>query len=231
MLAGGREGRMEILAEEFMHGGGHMKHLAISFTILLALVVAGCQSSSDMSSGEPPAAEMPADTASSEWTMLLKGNTLEGWDTLGDANWHTAEDYVEANSGSGFLITPDSYGDFHLKVEFWTDPDANSGVFLRCSDTSAVAPATAYEVNIYDKRSDPTYRTGAIVNVAAPMEHIDAAGQWNNYEITAEGPHLVVKLNGSVTVDTEDSKFRSGPVALQYGAGIVRFRNVQISPL
>ena len=203
MLAGGREGRMEILAEEFMHGGGHMKHLAISFTILLALVVAGCQSSSDMSSGEPPAAEMPADTASSEWTMLLKGNTLEGWDTLGDANWHTAEDYVEANSG----------------------------VFLRCSDTSAVAPATAYEVNIYDKRSDPTYRTGAIVNVAAPMEHIDAAGQWNNYEITAEGPHLVVKLNGSVTVDTEDSKFRSGPVALQYGAGIVRFRNVQISPL
>ncbi len=58
--------------------------------------------------------------------------------------------------------------------------------------------ANAYEVNIYDKRPDPVYRTGGIVNVASPMAQIDAAGQWNTYEITAEGSRLVVKLNGTL---------------------------------
>ena len=205
-----------------------MKRLAISFTILLALVVAGCQATNDSSSGEAPAAAMPEGTAAGEWTMLLEGTSLEGWNTLGDADWHTAEDYVEASSGNGFLITPDAYRDFHLKLEFWTDAEANSGVFIRCADPNDVGAANAYEVNIYDQRPDPAYRTGAIVNVAEPLEQIDAAGQWNTYEIEAVGPHLVVRLNGTVTVDTEDSQFSSGPIALQYGAGIVRFRNVQI---
>jgi hypothetical protein len=29
-------------------------------------------------------------------------------------------------------------------------------------------------------------------------------------------------------VDTKDSRFSSGPIALQYGAGTVMFRNVRI---
>jgi len=34
-----------------------------------------------------------------------------------------------------------------------------------------------------------------------------------------EGNHLVVVLNGQKTVDVEDSKFSSGPIALQHGTG------------
>jgi hypothetical protein len=205
-----------------------MKQLAISFTILLALVVAGCQATNDSSSVEAPAVEMPNGIAFGEWIVLLEGTSLEGWNTLGDANWNTGEGYVEASSGNGFLITPDSYRDFHLKLEFWTDTEANSGIFIRCADPNEVGAANAYEVNIYDQRPDPAYRTGGIVNVAEPMEQIDAAGRWNIYEIEAVGPHLVVRLNGTLTVDTEDAQFSAGPIALQYGAGIVRFRNVQI---
>jgi hypothetical protein len=51
-----------------------------------------------------------------------------------------------------------------------------------------------------------------------------AAGKWNTYEITARGPHLTVVLNGQKTAD-------SGPFALQYGSGVVKFRKVQIKPL
>ena len=32
-----------------------------------------------------------------------------------------------------------------------------------------------------------------------------AGGKWNTYEITAQGPHLVVVLNGQKTVDVQDS--------------------------
>ncbi|MGH7430369.1 MAG: 3-keto-disaccharide hydrolase, partial [Candidatus Methylomirabilales bacterium] len=38
-------------------------------------------------------------------------------------------------------------------------------------------------------------------------------------------------LNGVRTVDVEDSKFPSGPIALQYAAGVMKFRKVQIKPL
>ena len=68
----------------------------------------------------------------------------------------------------GFLLTAASYADFDLDLEFWVTPDANSGVFIRCANPSEIGAATCYEVNIFDQRPDPTYRTGGIVEVAAP---------------------------------------------------------------
>jgi len=40
-----------------------------------------------------------------------------------------------------------------------------------------------------------------------------------------------VILNGEKTVDVEDTKHATGPIALQYGSGVVKFRKVQIKPL
>jgi hypothetical protein len=40
-----------------------------------------------------------------------------------------------------------------------------------------------------------------------------------------------VVLNGQQTVDVEDSKLVSGPFALQWGRGLIKFRKVQIRPL
>jgi len=57
------------------------------------------------------------------------------------------------------------------------------------------------------------------------------AGEWNTFEIRAEGTRLQVTLNGTVTVDIEDSTYSEGPFTLQYGSGDVKFRNVQIQTL
>ncbi len=150
---------------------------------------------------------------------------------LGNANWELADGAVSANSGSGFLVSEQSYDDFQLRLEFWVDEPANSGIFIRCADPQSVNDRNSYEVNIYDTRADQTYRTGGIVHLAAPTTVINSGGQWNTYDITARGSRLIVILNGTQTVDTTDDQFRSGPVALQYGAGIVRFRNVRIRSL
>jgi hypothetical protein len=128
-------------------------------------------------------------------------------------------------------VTKESYTDFQIRVEFWVDDAANSGVFIRCSNPKEITATNAYEVNIYDKRPDQTYRTGAIVDVAKPSAVINAGGKWNTFEITAQGTHLTVTLNGTRTVDVQDSRLKGGPIALQYGAGIVKFRNVQIRRL
>ena len=162
------------------------------------------------------------------WTTLFDGSSLDGWRVLGDANWELADDAVSADNGSGYLVTESSYGDFELTLEFWVDEPANSGIFTRCSDPDNIGAANSYEVNIYDTRADQTYRTGGIVNVAAPTSVINTGGQWNSYEITAQGSRLVVILNGTQVVDATHDQFVRGPIALQYGAGTVRFRNVQI---
>jgi hypothetical protein len=165
------------------------------------------------------------------WTTLFDGSSLKGWNTAGDANWKLADGVVEANAGTGFLVTAESYGDFQLKVEFWVDDDANSGVFIRCQNPQQIGANNAYEVNIFDKRPDQAYRTGSIVDVAKPSSIINTGGRWNTFEITAQGAHLTVILNGTKTVDTQHSTHVRGPIGLQYSAGIVKFRNVQIRVL
>ncbi len=59
----------------------------------------------------------------------------------------------------------------------------------------------------------------------------EAGGKWNTYEITAQGSRFVVVLSGQKTTDAQDPEHASGNFALQYGAGVVKFRKVQIKPL
>jgi hypothetical protein len=165
------------------------------------------------------------------WMTLFDGTQLTHFTIVGTANWKVGGGLVEATSGSGFLISKESYSNFEIKVEFWVDEGANSGVYMRCQDPAAISDKTCYEANIFDKRPDQSGRTGAIVHVAKPIAVVDAGGRWNTYEITAQGPKLTVKLNGTVTAQAEDDKFTSGPIALQYQAGTVRFRRVEIRRL
>jgi 3-keto-disaccharide hydrolase len=174
---------------------------------------------------------MAAGQAGSAWTVLLDGTSLKGWNVVGDANWAVVDKAVQADKGSGFLVTPIAYRDFQITLEFWVSDDANSGVFLRCSDPKTITQMNAYEVNIFDKRPDQSYRTGGIVDVAKPASVIQTGGKWNNYDITARGPQLTVVLNGAKVVDVKDTKHAEGPIGLQYGAGTVKFRNVRIRKL
>jgi hypothetical protein len=167
------------------------------------------------------------------WISLLDSATLDNFNRIGDANWRLADGVLSADKGGqpvAYLVSKTSYTDFELRAEFWVDANANSGVFIRCTDPQKISSLTGYEVQINDPRADG-FGTGALVPAAKVSPRIYANGVWNLYEVTARGPRIIVKLNGSVTVDVEHSKFPGGPVALQYGSGVVRFRNVAIKPL
>jgi hypothetical protein len=166
------------------------------------------------------------------WVTLFDGSSLDNWNAIGDANWMLIDGVVQADKGNGFLVSKNTYTDFEIKAEFWVDTKANSGVFIRCTDPAKVTAANAYEVNIFDERPDPSYGTGAIVNVAKVDPMPKAADKWNSYQIVAKGPKFTVTLNGRRTVDgAEDAKHASGRIALQYASGVVKFRLVQIKPL
>ncbi|MGH7405742.1 MAG: 3-keto-disaccharide hydrolase [Candidatus Methylomirabilales bacterium] len=174
--------------------------------------------------------------ADAGWTTLIDGATgLDNWNRVGDANWRAVDGAIQADQktdkGASFLVTKNSYTDFQIRVEFWASDDANSGIFMRCADPNTLTDKTCYEANIFDQRPDPTYGTGAIVHIAAVSPMPKAGGKWNTYDITVKGTRLTLTLNGVRTVDVEDSKFPSGPIALQYAAGVMKFRKVQIKPL
>lgn len=193
--------------------------------LAVALTLAGCSS-------------MPGPM---KWTTLVDGASgLENFDRLGDANWRAEDGAIVADKAkvASYLVSKNSYKDFQIKAEFWADHTTNSGIFIRLSDPKAVTATNAYEVNIYDQRPEPSYGTAAIVDIAKVVPMPKAGGQWNTFVITAKGTNLIVEFNGVRTVNINDSKFASGPIALQFGngpkdapGGVIKWRKVQIAPL
>ena len=173
--------------------------------------------------------------ANKGWVTLIdNGSGLENFVRVGDANWREQDGAVMADKGgkiASYLVSKEAYTDFVLYAEFWANDDANSGIFIRLSDLRKIGSDNSYEVNIYDKRPDPSFGTGAIVNFAKVSPMPKAGGKWNSFEITAKGPQLTVKMNGVQTASVSDRSFFYGPFALQYGSGIVKFRKVQVLPL
>jgi hypothetical protein len=169
------------------------------------------------------------------WVTLMDSTKMGDWTEVGKANWAMKDGALTVDKLDGkdisYLVSKNSYKDFQIKAEFWADDDVNSGIFIRCKDPAKIDAKLCYEVNIFDKRPDPTYGTGAIVDVAKVDPMPKAGGKWNTYEITAQGPHLVVVLNGQKTADVQDSRLAEGPFALQYGSGVLKWRKVQIKPL
>jgi hypothetical protein len=169
----------------------------------------------------------PQASGEAGWVTLFDGKNLDNFDKIGDANWRIEDGVIVADKGNGFLVTKNGYSDYQIRAEFWVEADSNSGIFIRCTNPEKVGTDSAYEVNIWDARPEPSYGTGAIVNLAKVDPMPKAAGKWNVYEITAKGSTFTA----------------SGRIALQHGLGnkddkgvvndkgVVKFRKVEIKPL
>jgi hypothetical protein len=169
------------------------------------------------------------------WTTLVDEKAMGDWDRIGDANWRMEGGALVADKRNSketaHLVSKQSYKDFQIHAEFWSSDDANSGIFIRCSDPKKINSKTCYEVNIFDQRKDPSYGTGAVVDFAEVSPMPKAGGKWNTFEITAKGRQITVVMNGQKTVDFRNGLFAEGPLTLQYGSGVIKFRKVAIKPL
>ncbi len=169
------------------------------------------------------------------WTVLVDDKTMGAWSRIGDSNWRMEEGALVADKRTGtvvgHLVSPAKYKDFQLHVEFWASDDANSGIFLRCQDPTTITDRSCYEVNIFDQRPDPSYGTGGIVNFSEVSPMPKAGGKWNTFEITAKGRTITVLMNGQKTVELNNGLFAEGPLTLQHGSGVIKFRKVAIRPL
>ena len=72
------------------------------------------------------------------WTTLFDGSNLNNFEPIGNANWRIEDGAVVADKGNGFLVTKNTYTDYQIRAEFWVDTEANSGIFIRCTDPEKV---------------------------------------------------------------------------------------------
>lgn len=201
-----------------------MKRLYAIVLVAAAMLIAGC-----------------AYSPTTGWiTLVDEGRGINNFNPIGDANWRTEGGVLVADKGKGgHLVSKQSYTNLEIYAEFWADHTTNSGIFFRASDPKKIGADSAYEANIYDQRPGQEYSTGAIVNFAQVRNPPPkAGGKWNTMEIYANGPDLMVKLNGEVTVSTRNAQFASGPFSLQFGngdkdapGGAIKWRKVLVRPL
>jgi hypothetical protein len=165
------------------------------------------------------------------WILLFDGDTLFGWKPFSDANWKAADGVISVSEGEpGLLCTTSQFGNYVLKVDFRSAPGANSGVFLRTSPDPADVTGKCYELNIAEAADNP-FPTGSFVKRQRCQGNHDSS-DWQTFEVTADGGHFLVRLDGQVVLDYTDSKpLGRGFIGLQLNSGKVEFRNVKLKPL
>lgn len=145
----------------------------------------------------------------------------------GSSHWEVVDGALTAcSSPTGYLSSDQSFKNFVLSLEFKTSRDANSGVYVR-----SPKEAGGYEVQIW-RQQQAGYNTGSIVGTAkTARDYAFKADEWNQMQITADGDHLVIVLNGETTLDTHDAKFPDGHIRFQYQQFPIAFRNIKLRPL
>jgi hypothetical protein len=187
--------------------------------LVVSFALAGCASSGPSGAG---------------WTTLIDGDKgLENFTQLGAANWTASDGSIWANKkttqDAGILLSKESYTDFEVYAEFWADEEANSGIYIRVMNQKVVNTKAAYEVQIWDK--SPALATASVMPPGKASPKFKAANKWSTFEISAKGPRIINKMDGEVAVDVNDTAFTSGPIALQYNAGTIKFRKVMVRRL
>ena len=145
---------------------------------------------------------------------LFDGKTLNGWQ--GGTDGYEVKDGVLMckPKGSGNLYTDKEYANFVFRFEFKLTPGANNGVGIRAPKEGDAA-FVGMEIQILDD-GHPNYKGikdyqahGSVYGVIpAKRGFLKATGEWNSEEITVDGTHVKVVLNGETIVDGDIAEAR-----------------------
>lgn len=142
--------------------------------------------------------------AAPRWTPLFDGS-LSGWDHVGPGGFTADTGLLETHGGMGLLWYPKrKIGNAVIRVVFWpADSTSNSGVFIRIPEkpTEPWMPVNkGYEVQI-DNAEDDYHVSGVLYSLTRALARPGKARQWNTLEITLDGAHTLVRLNGELVTD------------------------------
>ena len=179
------------------------------------------------------------------FVRLVDGSTLDGWE--GDKSLWKVENGAIVGDSPGipknqFLATTASYGDFELRLEFrLKEGRGNTGVQFRSQRDPKSTEMSGYQADIGEKYWGCLYdehrRNKILAQAPATLAAALRPDGWNSYTIRADGPRVILSINGVKTVDyvePDDEIARAGIIALQVHSGPplrVEFRNIRLKLL
>ncbi len=159
-----------------------------------------------------------------EWISLFDGKTTSGWhtygkDAVGEA-WKVIDGALMLDptnkqgwqiKGGGDIITNESFGDFHLQLEWKISKKGNSGIIFFVQNEPKKYNYIWYtgpEMQVLDNDGHADakinkHRAGNLYDLVAGVEGaVKPVGEWNLVDIINEKGTLTLKLNGVTTVTT-----------------------------
>ena len=154
----------------------------------------------------------------------------------------------------GYLCTKKEYKNFRLIVEWrWapgTEP-GNSGVLMRITGEPMMLPncveaqlqsgsaGDMYGFQGFSIDGDPARKSevpdhelaGHLRRLAKMEGNEKEPGQWNRYEITADGDKITLVINGTLVNQATDCDVHDGKIGLQSEGGVIHFRAVKLTTL
>lgn len=185
----------------------------------------------------------PADKAAcaSAPVSLFNGKDLAGWKPEGNATWKVEEGCLVgtqgANNAPGDLFTEKEFDNFELVVEYKVDWPANSGIWFRYQAADKTYQADILEYKDPLAYSGTLYCPGRLFLGTNTDPNLEKKTDWNTMKIRAEGDHMVITLNGKVTVDVHDAAYAKGRIGFQIHPGDefakmrLAVRKMELTPL
>lgn len=148
------------------------------------------------------------------WRELFNGHDLTGWKHVGAGDMSVENGLIKTSGGMGLLYWEGyKLGHCTIRVVFRLNGDKdNSGVFIRIpiKPYEPWMPVFyGYEVQIDNHpetyNEDEYHTTGTLYSLTKPMSKPGKPGpEWNVMDITIDGTHTIVTVNGSTVTDYKE---------------------------
>jgi len=163
------------------------------------------------------------------WRPLFNHKDLTGWRTVGTAKWEVKDGVLVGSQGQGHIFTKSAYDNLMLRTSLRISSHGNSGVYFRVQDMADWPEG--YEAQV--DHHDPNNPTGSLYGRCKAAKVVTRDGDWFTMQVTADGSHIVIEVNGETVVDTHDTTFQGGMIALQAHdpSSVVQYRDVEIKLL
>ncbi|HEX8523224.1 MAG TPA: family 16 glycoside hydrolase [Tepidisphaeraceae bacterium] len=194
---------------------------------------------------------LTAGVARAEIVQLFNGKDLSNWTaTFQDPNVKMQDVFsvtdgvihCKGKAPVGYIRTKEKYTNFTLKLQWRTMKKGNSGVLLRVQEPDKVWPKSVecqlqtdnsgdiwvidqYPIHVAEDRTEGRHTKKLHPSNEKPL------GEWNQYEITADGTTLTLKVNGLVQNEATEFEEKPGYILLQSEGAEIEFRDIELTTI
>jgi hypothetical protein len=154
-----------------------------------------------------------------EFKPLFNGKDLDDW-TGAIGSYEVTGGELRCKTARGKVLqTKDTFDNFVVQLEFKLPPGGNNGLAIRTPDNVGDAAYEGMEIQILDD-GDSKYKDlhdyqthGSLYGLAPALRgYLRPVGEWNFQEVTVDGNHIVVNLNGFEILNVDLEKVRDKPL-------------------